>query len=141
MPKESTARISRLPPHKRLIKLVGRVTFWVLVRMSGLLRPWSVRVTGNALGSTFYHLSRRYRGVALKNLTMVYGGEKSERELRRMAKEVFRHFTRESLEFFRVLSLSREQVDRMVDVEGQEILDEVVREGRGGIVITAHYGN
>lgn len=138
---KSTARIKRLPPHKRLIKLVGRATFWVFLRVSGLLRPWSVRLMGNALGSVFYYLSRRYRGVAQKNLRAVYGGEKSERELQRMAKEVFRHFSRESLEFFRLLSLSREQIDKMVEMESREILEEVIKEGRGVIALTAHYGN
>lgn len=138
---QSTARIHRLPPRKRLIKLIGRATFWWMSASSGLLRPWSVRVIGNSLGSLFYVLSSRYRKVALKNLRAAYGHEKSEAEIRKIAREVFRHFARGSVEFFYFLSLSREQIGAMIDVEGRENLDKALAEGKGCIVITAHYGN
>jgi KDO2-lipid IV(A) lauroyltransferase len=108
---------------------------------SGLLRPWSVRAIGNSLGSLFYVLSSRYRKVALKNLRAAYGHEKSETEIRKMAKQVFRHFTRGAVEFFYFLSLSREQIDAMIDCEGREHIDRALEEGNGCIVITAHYGN
>lgn len=108
---------------------------------AGLLRPWSVRVIGNSLGSLFYVLSSRYRKVALKNLRAAYGHEKSETEIRKIAKQVFRHFTRGAVEFFYFLSLSREQIDSMIDCEGREHIDRALEEGRGCIVITAHYGN
>jgi len=77
----------------------------------------------------------------LKNLTAVYGAEKSRQEIVCIAKEVFRHFTRGALEFFHLLSLSREQVDAMVDIEGLENIDGVLSEGKGCVCVTAHYGN
>lgn len=85
--------------------------------------------------------SKRYRTVALKNLRAAYGHEKSESEIRAMAREVFRHFARESLVFFHLLSLSRDEINALIDVEGIEHLDNALREGKGCVVITAHYGN
>lgn len=140
-PTESTARIQRLSPKKRLIKMIGRVTFLVMTKVSGLLRPWSVRAIGNCLGSLFYIVSSRYRNVALANLRMAFGQEKNEIEIQSIAKQVFRHFARGAVEFFYLLSLKREQVDMMIDLEGREHLDKAYAEGRGCIVITAHYGN
>lgn len=140
-PTESTARIRRLPPRKRLIKMIGRVAFSVMTSTSGLLRPWSVRAIGNYLGSLFYIVSSRYRNVALKNLRQAYGQEKSEAEIRGIAKQVFRHFARGAVEFFYLLSLKREQIDGMIEADGREHLDKALAEGRGCIVITAHYGN
>ena len=137
----STARIKRLPPRKRLIKLVGRATFWWLERSARLLRPWSIRLLGGALGSIFYVFSARYRKVALKNLAAAYGHEKSDREIKRIAGRVFKHFARAALEFFYMLSLNHDQVDALIDVEGRENLDKALEEGRGCIVVTAHYGN
>lgn len=130
-----------MPPHKRLIKLLGRLTFWWLCKTAGLLGWRSINWIGSALGSAFYACSKRYRTVALKNLRAAYGHEKSEPEIRAMAQEVFRHFARESLVFFYLLSLSNEQINALVDVEGVEHLDNALREGKGCLVITAHYGN
>lgn len=137
----STARISRLPLRKRAIKLVGRVTFLLMTKTSSLLRPWSIRAIGNCLGSLFFALSARYRNVALNNLRAAFGDEKSEADIRKIAKQVFRHFTREALQFFHLLSLSREQIDAMVEFECREHLDNALAEGHGCIIITAHYGN
>lgn len=106
-----------------------------------LWRPWSVRLAGNTLGVMFYYASSRYRKVALKNLRAVYGQDKTEAETIAIAKGVFRHFSRAALEFFSVLSLSREQVSALIDIEGAEHLDRAMADGRGGIIVTAHYGN
>lgn len=140
-PEGLTARIKRLPPRKRLIKMVGRATFWAMTRISGLLRPWSVNLLGNTFGSLFYVLSKRYRGVALKNLCLVMSGEMDEKQMKSVARQVFIHFARGAFEFFRFLSLDKKQIAEMVDVDGVEILDAALAEGRGCIVITAHYGN
>jgi Kdo2-lipid IVA lauroyltransferase/acyltransferase len=140
-PTGSTARTKRLPPKKRAIKLLGRVTFRVLSASAGLLCPWSVRVIGNCLGSAFYRCSKRYRDVALKNLRAAYADEMSEAEIESTAREVFRHFAREALQFFYVLSLSREQIDAAVELVGIEHLDGALAHGNGCVVITAHYGN
>ena len=110
-------------------------------KSAGLLRPWSVRAIGSSLGSLFYVLSKRYRNVALKNLRAAFGHEKSEAEIRKIARQVFKHFTCAAVEFFYFLSLSREQIDAMIDVEGCEHLDKALEGGKGCIVITAHYGN
>lgn len=121
--------------------MIGRMTFWIMTKTSGLLRPWSVRAIGNSLGSLFYIISSRYRNVALVNLREAFEEEKSEAEIRKIAKQVFRHFSRGAVEFFYLLSLKREQIDGMIDLDGCEHLDKALAEGRGCIVVTAHYGN
>lgn len=100
-----------------------------------------MRLFGGALGSIFYTVSARYRKVALKNLTAAYGHEKTDREIKQIAKQVFKHFARASLEFFYVLSLNPGQIDALIELEGCEHLDRALEEGRGCIIVTAHYGN
>lgn len=121
--------------------MIGRATFWTMSGAAGLLRPWSVRAIGNALGTMFYWVSSRYRNVALRNLRAAFGQEKSEAEIRGIAKAVFRHFASGALEFFHLLSLDRDQIDSMIDVEGTEHIDSALAQGNGCIIITAHYGN
>ncbi len=138
---QSTQRKRQLPFKKRIIKLIGRITFIVFYHASSLLRPWSVNLLGVFFGNTFYVLSARYRRVALKNLRAAYGDKKPEAEIRWMARQVFINFARGAVEFFYLLSLSRDEINAMVDVEGLERLDDALAEGKGCIVITAHYGN
>ena len=138
---ESTSRIKRLPVRKRLIKLIGRAVFWCLAAGAGLLRPWSIRLIGGALGRAFYWLSARYRNVALRNLRAAYGSEMTDRQIKSLAKRVFKHFTTGALEFFYLFSQTPEHVDAMIDVKGREHIDNALAQGRGCIVLTAHYGN
>jgi lauroyl/myristoyl acyltransferase len=115
---ESTDRIKKLPLKKKIIKLIGRLTFMFFFKATGLLKPWSVNFFGSLCGTAFYNVSARYRRIAIKNLTAVYRNEKSEAEIKPIAKQVFVHFARAAFEFFYVISLSREQIDNLVDFEG-----------------------
>ncbi len=100
-----------------------------------------MRLLGNAIGSAFYAVSARHRNIALKNLRAAFSNEKSEAEIEAIARELFRHFTREAFQFFYLLSLSREQVDALIDIEGTQHIDEALKEGKGCILLTGHYGN
>jgi len=71
----------------------------------------------------------------------VYGAEKTDTEIKTLAKQVFRHFSRGAVEFFYLLALNRKQVGAMIDIEGCEHLDKALAAGKGCIIITAHYGN
>lgn len=105
------------------------------------MRPWSVRFLGNTLGSLFYLVSRRYRNMTVSNLSEAFRAEKTEREIRVLARRVFQHFSRAAVEFFYLLSLKPEQIDKMIDIEGLDLLEEALQEGKGCVIITAHYGN
>jgi len=135
-----TERARRLPPSKKLIKLLGRLTFRWLSLTGALLRPWSIRLIGNMLGSVFYLVSKRYRTIALSNLRAALP-DITDRQAKIIAREVFRHFAREALQFFRLMSLSKEEVDSLVEIEGVDNLDRALAKGRGVIAVTAHYGN
>lgn len=108
---------------------------------AGLLRPWSIRLLGNALGSAFYRASKRYRNISHKNLKIAFGDQITEPEIKRISISAFHHFTRAAFEFFYLLSLKREQVDKLIDIEGRQNIDDALALGKGCILVTAHYGN
>lgn len=58
-----------------------------------------------------------------------------------MSRRVFIHFTSEALQFFRLLTLDQAYIDRNVEAVGLENISDVLAEGKGCIVLTAHYGN
>lgn len=104
--------------------------------------PWGLaRTTGRGLGFLLFTFLKRYRVVALKNLTLVYGKERSVSEIRQMAKAVFRHFGQMATEFIKLPTLNKETVDRLITVEGEENLRESVAMGKGTLIITGHFGN
>ena len=66
--------------------------------------------TGDALGSFFYHVIRVRRDVALKNLRIAFGEEKSDAKLKKIVKKNYQHFGRVLIEFARIPLLKRETI-------------------------------
>lgn len=140
MPAETAPRVESLPPGKRLIKLTGRGAFVGASALSGLLSPGAVRVIGGWLGSLFYFASARHRRVALKNLSAAFP-DMPEAERVAVARESFRHFCREALQFFRLMRMGGDSVDKSVELVDFSHIEKVFAAGKGCIFVTAHYGN
>lgn len=100
----------------------------------------AARVLGKCMGWALYRCLGRYRRVALKNLRLIYA-DTPERERAQMAKAVFRHFGESAAEFVKLPELTPEQVDGLVTVEGEEHLAAALEAGRGGFIVTGHFGN
>lgn len=66
---------------------------------------------------------------------------RTERWRRSVARASFRHLGRESLATFLLSRMSPEDVLARTEVEGLDALREAVENGRGAVVITAHFGN
>jgi len=93
------------------------------------------------LSFPFYLLSIKQRRLTILHLTQVFGGEKSEREIKRMARNVFRHFATVGVDAVRMPLLLKEGIDRYVTAENMHYLEEAYKKGRGMILLTGHFGN
>ena len=89
----------------------------------------------------YYRISSRYRNLANRQITQVFGDVYSPEQIEETARKAFVHFTSEALMFFRVLSMTPTQVDNMVEGIGLEHIDQALSRGKGCIVISAHFGN
>ncbi len=125
---------------KWIVGIAGRFAFTALSFVAKRLNPKRMERWGMALGDFIRLSSSRYRRVVKKNLTRAFP-DWSEAEVERVGRKVFGHFARGILEFFHLLNLSREDVDRWVDITGTEHLDRALEAGHGAVLITAHYGN
>ncbi|MCS7309534.1 MAG: lysophospholipid acyltransferase family protein [Armatimonadota bacterium] len=96
---------------------------------------------GERLGRMAYWLSRRYRRVAEQNLQMAFGDKLSPQQRLHLVQQVFVHFAKSLLEFLRGDGFSPDDLRRMVRLVGEEHLQWCVQQGRGTLIITAHYGN
>ncbi|MBM4295060.1 MAG: hypothetical protein FJ126_09205 [Deltaproteobacteria bacterium] len=93
------------------------------------------------LGDLWYRLDRRHREITRRNLALAYGPELSESERERIARGVFRHFVRFAWEMVELLLAPLSFIKQRVIILGQEHVEAVLAQGRGGIGITAHAGN
>jgi KDO2-lipid IV(A) lauroyltransferase len=80
------------------------------------------------------------RRVALDNLRLAFP-EKTEAERRELAKANYRHLGECAADFLRSPALSDEELHAMVDPGDLEKVAPFLREGRGFIACTAHFGN
>jgi KDO2-lipid IV(A) lauroyltransferase len=108
--------------------------------IAALPRP-AVLAAGGAAGRLAFRLDGRHRGIALRNLALAFGPEKSPGERRAIAVRSFRNAGRVIFETVKMASLSRARVLALVEVEGRRHLDQALARGRGALIFTAHYGN
>ena len=130
-----------IPLKKRVERGAGAIALRLIV---GPLRAMPLplaRKCGRGLGMALYYLLGRYRRVAIKNLTLVYGQEKSRAEIVGMAREVFQNFGETAVEFVKLPQLSREQTEALAVVEGHEHLAAAMEQKRGILMISGHFGN
>jgi KDO2-lipid IV(A) lauroyltransferase len=112
----------------------------VLVRSLVRLLPMTwVRSIGTGLGLLFYALDRVHRRVAETNLATAFP-KKSGGERRAITREMFCHFGRLLFELLKFSTLSRDQMLRRVDFEGEERARAAAAQGRGVLFFTGHFG-
>jgi len=105
-----------------------------------LPRRIGVRLGGWLGGLAFLILQKeRYR--ALKHIRLALGNECEPDEQVRIIKESFSNLGKNLLEVLKLPRLTRAEVDRMVEISGEECLKEAITPGRGVIFITGHLGN
>jgi len=96
---------------------------------------------GRGLGDVMYYLDLEHRKLALQNLFIVFGREKSEREIRSIAKRNFQNLGMMTIEFFRLPKMNVEAFQRKVNIEGLEICKKALNNKKGLLLLLSHFGN
>lgn len=96
---------------------------------------------GRQLGNLMYALDLEHRRVAIDNLKIAFGQEKSEEERRLIAKKNFQNIGMMAIEFFRIPKMDMETYKRKVTVEGLDQALKVLDENRGALLLLGHFGN
>lgn len=114
---------------------------WTASRLVPRLPLPLVRWLAGILGTAAFYLDRRSREVALANLEMVFGREKSPEEIRVIARRSVVHFARTMLELFWASNFTAENYGRYMVMEGWEQARALNLKHKGGIFVCLHYGN
>jgi KDO2-lipid IV(A) lauroyltransferase len=96
---------------------------------------------GRQLGNVMYCLDVEHRKVAIQNLHIAFGQEKSEEEMRSIAKKNFQNLGMLAIEFFRIPRMDIETFKRKVEVEGLDEALQVLEKNRGALLLLGHFGN
>jgi len=104
-----------------------------------LSRPAALRV-GRGLGWIYGSVIRHRRSYALGALRESLP-DCSENERQRILKTMYRNFAINYVEILRLAGGADDDLRQLVTIEGEEIVQDVLRRGKGALMLTAHLGN
>ena len=95
----------------------------------------------SAVGILIFHGLPRYRNLTIDNLRYAFGSEKSDEELKDIAKRVFQNLGKNAVELVNLPKFNKARMDKFVRFRNRERLDKAYEKGKGIIVLTAHFGS
>lgn len=111
------------------------------VRLAHFLPSRVADTFGAAIGSLAYALITSRRRIAYDNLKKAMGRALSEQEIRSIVRRVFKNIGRTFVEFARFGKIKLEGTRKITVSDGLEYLQKVHDEGKGALIVTAHFGN
>lgn len=95
---------------------------------------------GVFLATIIFWLSHRERGKAYRHLEQSLAIDEPL-AVKQLARRCFRNMGKNLMEFMRFPRMSPETVHQLVTFEGREHIDWALAQGKGAIILTAHFGN
>ena len=130
---------------KKFFKQAKHFFYYILaVIISGLFLYIPRKIAlgfGVFIGDLIFYLSRKERAKAVKNLSIAFGSEKSTKEILNICRNCFRNLGKGLIEFLQLPRLNSYNLSKLVTFEGRENMDNTLKKGKGGIILTAHIGN
>lgn len=96
---------------------------------------------GARLGDLLYLVLAERRRVALANLDLAFGADKSAAERRQIARATFRNVGQHLVDFSHLRQLTPHTFTAVCHVEGLEHVEELLQRRRGLLVLSAHFGS
>lgn len=96
---------------------------------------------GRQLGKMVYYLDRGHQKVAIQNLHIAFDQEKSEGEMRSIAKKAFENLGMMAVEFFRIPRIDVKEFKERVKIEGLEEALKLLEKRKGALLLLGHFGN
>lgn len=111
-----------------------------LVRRVSGKTPAQVEKIGERYGALMWMFAGKRRQRTLDNLKLALPEiDAAQRE--RIARGVFLHFGRTSLDFLAGANRTKEEIEATTEIHGIEHMDRALAQGKGVLLITGHLGN
>ena len=96
---------------------------------------------GNFAGRFLFLIDKKHQGIVLDNLNRAFGHEKNQYEIRKLGKQVFVNAFQIVLDIGWSLSMDEQQLMKYFKIEGLSNIKKAYEQGKGVLVLTAHFGN
>lgn len=96
---------------------------------------------GQGLGRLAFYSLKKARSSALNNLDIAFGNTKSTKEKSLIAREVFENLGKNLVEVVSLAKFNKNNIDRYIGCRGFESIERLLKQGKGGIVLSGHFGN
>lgn len=111
-----------------VIMLLSRLPFWVIYRVSDVLYFFN------------YYIFQYRKKIVFNNLKMAFP-EKSDKEIKRIAKEFYLHFGDILVDSIKAFSMSKESFAKRYKFLNLELLNDYYPKNKSVVLIGAHYAN
>jgi len=116
-------------------------SLWILSYLVQRTSSTTAANLGDLLGWLAYHLFKRRRLVAQRNIAIVFDDHLSTIEIDDLCRRNFRQIGQTVIEFLRFPTFTRDNLWRWVEFEGEEYLLEALQKKKGVILFLPHFGN
>lgn len=113
----------------------------------GALRVWLVRKSqtsairaGHRLGRLLFRVGKKQRERTYANLALAFP-EMSEADRDALARRTFEHWGTVAVDFVRYDTFTDEECASRTDVKGIENLEHALKEGKGVMLVSGHFGS
>ncbi|WP_408955146.1 lysophospholipid acyltransferase family protein [Natroniella sp. ANB-PHB2] len=118
---------------------IGYLSFKSFKRVVNLLPNRVSCWLAKLVGSLAFHLAKRRRELAVKNIKLAF--DYSTKEAEELTKDVFQDLTVKFVEILGLESWTENDFEQKIEVEGMEYLKEAYQQQQGVILFTGHFGN
>jgi KDO2-lipid IV(A) lauroyltransferase len=133
-----TTPVARSPIRERVVWAVLRLIQAGVAVMPLRWALWIGRRMGDLAHAAVYPRTR----VALRQIEWALGNTLAPSEQRAVIRDMYRQFGQGVVEFLRLPRMvAAGRLDELIMVEGEAFLREAHAQGRGVLILTAHYGN
>ncbi len=100
----------------------------------------SIKYSSKVLTFVFYHIVGIRKKIVFKNLTLAFP-ELTKKEIKKLAYNNYKSLAISFLEIFNFPSLSKNDVKSLLSAKGFDLVNEKLKEEKGLILLTGHFGN
>jgi len=97
-------------------------------------------VLAGLLGRLAFKFLPTYRNIAIDNLNIAFGKDKTREQIEQIAKDCFIFLAKAGFELLFLMN-NPKLVKERVEIVGKERLDSALAKGKGVILVSAHFGN
>lgn len=113
----------------------------ILARLFQVMPHDQAMAMGRTLGDMIRILDKRKTLLARKNLEQAYPELRGTAKADRLLREIYRHFGQVGAEFLRFPVMKEDWLREHVRVSGIDHVFSLLKEGRGVLAFSAHFGN